>query len=221
MLQFITEGEIINVQVLIRFLKHYRYITGTTTLIPGMILLVRESELQDLAKKAALGEKQAYRALLEESANILRRSFFKRGFGDEVDDIVQEALVGIHNAFKTYDSNRPYLPWMFAVGSYKAASYFRKLGRHKKNVTNIPANYEEWCGEDLLERRIEVVKDIGAAIKRLPKKQRRAFELLKLKDLSVKEASEQMGISESAVKVNAHRAYQALRDQLVEGGYGN
>ena len=52
------------------------------------------------------------------------------------------------------------------------------------------------------------------AVRDLPDGQRRAIELLKLKELSLKEASAITGSSESALKVATHRAISTLRKKL-------
>jgi RNA polymerase sigma-70 factor (ECF subfamily) len=46
---------------------------------------------------------------------------------------------------------------------------------------------------------------------KLPERQRRIIELLKIQELSVREVAAQTGMSESAVKVAAFRGYEAIR----------
>jgi RNA polymerase sigma-70 factor (ECF subfamily) len=53
-----------------------------------------------------------------------------------------------------------------------------------------------------------------AALQALPPRQREIVSALKLRDESVKEVSVRMGMTESAVKVTAHRGYRALRRLL-------
>jgi len=55
---------------------------------------------------------------------------------------------------------------------------------------------------------------IKAALESLPERQREVVSALKLRDESVKEISERLGMSQSAVKVTAHRGYKALRRLL-------
>ena len=55
---------------------------------------------------------------------------------------------------------------------------------------------------------------IDAALADLPENQRSAFELIKRDGLSVAEAAGVLGTTLGAVKLRAHRAYQALRDAL-------
>jgi RNA polymerase sigma-70 factor (ECF subfamily) len=52
----------------------------------------------------------------------------------------------------------------------------------------------------------------------LPENQRTAYRLLQQEGLSLKGAAEVLGTSVSAVKLRAHRAYQALRAALRETG---
>ncbi|MFX8891469.1 sigma factor-like helix-turn-helix DNA-binding protein, partial [Acinetobacter baumannii] len=48
----------------------------------------------------------------------------------------------------------------------------------------------------------------------LPPMQRKAVQLLKLKEMSLKEASTESGMSIAALKVNVHRAVKSLRKIL-------
>ncbi len=48
----------------------------------------------------------------------------------------------------------------------------------------------------------------------LPASQREAIELVKLRELSLEEASKQSGKSVAALKVNVHRALKSLRARL-------
>ncbi|MSO93985.1 MAG: hypothetical protein EXQ86_11380, partial [Rhodospirillales bacterium] len=52
------------------------------------------------------------------------------------------------------------------------------------------------------------------AIGRLPPKQRTAVEFLKLREMSLKEASAASGMSVAALKVASHRALKTLRLML-------
>ena len=58
---------------------------------------------------------------------------------------------------------------------------------------------------------------IQAAVQSLPNRQRAVIEGLKFKDQSVREVAGQLNMSESAVKVTAHRGYRALK-RLLGGG---
>ena len=61
------------------------------------------------------------------------------------------------------------------------------------------------------------VQAVRAAVAALPTRQREVVEALKFQDLSVRETAGRMGMSESAVKVTAHRAYRTLKRVLGVG----
>jgi RNA polymerase sigma-70 factor (ECF subfamily) len=52
------------------------------------------------------------------------------------------------------------------------------------------------------------------ALQSLSERQREVIQLLKLQGLSVREIAAQTGMTESSVKVSAHRGYRALRRLL-------
>lgn len=56
--------------------------------------------------------------------------------------------------------------------------------------------------------------ELGKAIDGLPPMQRKAVQLLKLKEMSLKEASTESGMSIAALKGNLHRAVKNLRKIL-------
>ena len=56
--------------------------------------------------------------------------------------------------------------------------------------------------------------ELSRAIATLPPGQREAIELLKLRELSLKEAARTSGRSIAALKVNVHRAIKALKARL-------
>ena len=60
-------------------------------------------------------------------------------------------------------------------------------------------------------------RELHEAVEHLPASQREAIRLLKLKEMSLKEAAEATGISVTALKVATHRALNSLRKILSRG----
>jgi RNA polymerase sigma-70 factor, ECF subfamily len=61
----------------------------------------------------------------------------------------------------------------------------------------------------------ESANAVGAALARLPMKQREAFILMRFEGLGFREAAQVAGATESAIRVRAFRAYEALRAALA------
>jgi RNA polymerase sigma-70 factor (ECF subfamily) len=69
--------------------------------------------------------------------------------------------------------------------------------------------------EQLVEAR-RVAQRFADALARLPASQRTAFELLKQDGLTLADAAAVLGVTVTAVKLRAHRAYESLRIALGE-----
>ncbi|MBM4244134.1 MAG: hypothetical protein FJ148_10005 [Deltaproteobacteria bacterium] len=73
--------------------------------------------------RAQSGDGEAYRRLLESVASDLRSSF-RRRIRDvqEVEDLVQETLLTVHRARRTWDPARPLEPWLYAIARNSLAT---------------------------------------------------------------------------------------------------
>ena len=71
---------------------------------------------------AALGgDAAAYESSLRELAAMLRGYYRRRlaSLPDEVEDLVQETLIAVHNQRHTYDPGQPLTAWVHAIAKYK------------------------------------------------------------------------------------------------------
>ena len=175
----------------------------------------QEQEATALMIRAQQGDAVAYATLLTLLASTARQ-YVRHRVGNVAwqDDVAQEVLLTIHSARRTYDSRRPFAPWFYAILSSRMIDVLRKERRVSTRE----------LGTDVIPERATEVTDrhqpavdsqaIRRAIDALPARQREVVSALKLKDESVKEVSERLGMSQSAVKVTAHRGYKALRRLL-------
>jgi RNA polymerase sigma-70 factor (ECF subfamily) len=56
---------------------------------------------------------------------------------DEVEDLVQEALLAIHNNRHTYDVQRPLTTWCFAIAKYKLIDLLRRRGTKSRRYRSM------------------------------------------------------------------------------------
>lgn len=166
--------------------------------------------------RAHMGDREAYAELLVLATGAIRRLVRGR-WGDVpwADDAVQETLMSVHRARHTYDPKRPFVPWLYAIAGNRiidVARRERRVGTREFGTDALPeppAPAEQNAGLD--------VERIRAALAELPDRQRDVIEGLKFRDESVREVGERMQMSDSAVKVTAHRGYKTLR-RLLGGG---
>jgi RNA polymerase sigma-70 factor (ECF subfamily) len=162
------------------------------------------------------GDKAAYRALLVGITPYLRALARRAGLPpDDCEDGVQDVLLTLHVIRHTYDPGRPFTPWLVGVARNRLADRLRRRARTWARETELTEAHETFAAvETNSVEEAEEARRLRAAVAELPPGQREAIELLKLKEMSLKEASAQTGQSEAALKVAVHRAVKRLRGML-------
>jgi RNA polymerase sigma-70 factor, ECF subfamily len=178
-----------------------------------------DEHLSRLMARAQQGDSDAYVTLLRAITPRIRQLVrAKRGFLAErvVEDVVQEVLLSVHTVRATYDPARPLMPWLSAIVRHRLADAGRRhvrQGAHEIGVDDLDVTSQAPAANS----REEMFGDpdaLAQAIQALPPGQRQAVELLKLRELSLKEASALTGMSIGALKIATHRALASLRRAL-------
>ncbi len=171
-----------------------------------------EPELRAMMVSSLGGDAAAHRVLLTRLSSRLR-AYYKGKLAhigrsaDEAEDLVQEALLAIHTRRHTYDPSQPLTPWVHAIARYKLIDHLRRTRASRADLP-IDAAEEAVAHDNYAET--DSAYDLAKALGRLPEKMRRAIQFVKLDGLSIAEAADRCGTSESAVKVNIHRGLKAL-----------
>jgi RNA polymerase sigma-70 factor (ECF subfamily) len=171
-----------------------------------------ELELRPLMIAGLNGDGAAHKALLAKLSGHLRAYFKGRltriGRGPvDAEDLVQEVLIAIHTHRHTYDPAQLFTPWAYAIARFKFLDYLRRTKASMKDVS-IEHAEEVMAGDDAVD--VESTLDLERLMANLSSKARRAIQYVKLDGLSVSEAAQRCGMSESAVKVSVHRGLRAL-----------
>lgn len=169
-----------------------------------------EARLRENFEAGLEGDAAAYRRFLDELSGHLR-GFLRWRLAqapDDVEDILQETLLGIHNSRHTYRPGEPLTAWVYAIARYKLMDFYRHHAR--RDALNLPLS----AAEDLFVRAdtdpAQARHDIGLLLEQLPERHRLPIVHVKLRGLSVRETARLTGMSESAVKVGVHRGLKAL-----------
>jgi len=171
--------------------------------------------LATLLVKAQEGDQAAYESFLLEVSRVLRRYLSRRMRDSEhVEDVLQNTLLSIHRARHTYWPGRALAPWLFAICGHRLMDFYRRQRRIERLEVSAPDDFVNRVARPVPDEENERGHRVRQALARLPATQRKVIELLKIHDLSVKEAAAHTGMSESAVKVTAFRGYQTIRRVL-------
>ena len=153
------------------------------------------------------------------------------------EDLTQETFLRIHRARGLFRPGAPVLPWAYTIARRLFLDDVRT--RRSGRLVSLTAGADGDEGpaldvaavgptaEDLFADK-QLSQALDEALQKLPETQASAFRLLKGEGLSVAEVASIMGTTRGAVKLRAHRAYEALRGLLrpdsrreADGAAGN
>lgn len=191
--------------------------------MPADVATVNDSESPDRRRAAWMaaaqaGDRRAYEKLLADSVALIRAAARRQGVAqDQLDDVVQEALITVHRVRHTYDPTRSYDAWLTAIASRRAIDALRSRGRRDSHelhddfaLDKHPDSSDASASAEDEQR----AQRLHEAIAELPPGQREAVEQLGLRERSLSEAAALTGRNTGALKVNLHRALKALRERF-------
>jgi RNA polymerase sigma-70 factor (ECF subfamily) len=173
-----------------------------------------EERLRSLMLQGLAGDAAAYRMFLDELTTHLR-SYLRRRLGglpDEVEDLLQELLLAVHNKRHTYDPKQPLTAWAQAITRYKLVDLLRR--RSRSNVLTDPLDEDDQVFATTANDAAEAQYDVAKLLRGLPDRQRLPILYVKIEGASVTDTAVRTGMSESAVNVGIHRGLKALAERI-------
>ena len=166
----------------------------------------QDQNLSQLMILAQTGEKEAYDRLLKTVYSLLKGYVDRRlGLGADSEDVLQAILISVHQARHTYNVQKPFAPWLYAIAKHRVCDHWRKVSRRLEVELEEP---------DPMVRNDSLADRLTDYLKRLPERQQHVVDLLKMKGFSIRETAKKLNMTEASVKVTAHRAYEALRKEF-------
>jgi RNA polymerase sigma-70 factor (ECF subfamily) len=153
------------------------------------------SDWGTLMAAAQTGEAASYRHLLDLLRPWLEQFFWRR----LPMPMVQDTLIAIHTKRHTYDTARPFEPWLSAIARYKWIDRLRAMKRVRfeqiDERLSIPDHHTAVISAIVIDSLLDTLKPA----------QSRVIRLVKLEGLSIEDAAIRSGQSVPLVKVNIHR----------------
>lgn len=177
-----------------------------------------EDRLRGALMRGMAGDAAAYRDFLAGLATLLR-GFLRRRLArlpDEVEDLLQETLLAVHNQRHTYRADEPLTAWVHAIARYKLIDLLRRRAGREALHDSIdePGGAEEVFVSADTEAS-DARRDLSRLLAALPGRYRVPIVCMKLEGLSVAETARRTGMSESLVKVNVHRGMKVLASMIA------
>jgi RNA polymerase sigma-70 factor (ECF subfamily) len=175
----------------------------------------REQRWGEAMRAERRGEALAYERMLKEVATALRRSLAPRlvraGLGaHEAEDLVQEILIGLHGKRDTWDSARPFLPWLHAISRYKLVDFTRRRRRETRRRVDLPL--EDWLEivESPADEANHPMWEVDRHLAVLPVSQRKIVRAIAVEGASVRNVALGFATSEGVIRMTIHRAIGRL-----------
>jgi RNA polymerase sigma-70 factor (ECF subfamily) len=158
------------------------------------------------------------------STQIYRLALKMLADEQDAEDVLQNTFMKALQSIENFEGRSSLSTWLYRIAVNEALMMLR---RHKPTVSvamdyeddeaelQHPTQFTDWCclpEEDLLSA--ESKKHLDKAIQRLPEKLRVVFLLRDVEGLSIRETSEALDLTETAVKTRLLRARLNLREQL-------
>ena len=134
---------------------------------------------------------------------------------DEASDLLQIVYVKVLEGRARFEARSRFSTWLFGVIRVTASERRRKRLRRRLLLReNLAAHVASVRADEGIS--IESAR-LRSALSELPRRQREVLHLVFYSDLSIREASEVMGVALGTARVHYERGKKRLRERLEEG----
>ena len=172
---------------------------------------------QQIIRKAASGDREAFRELvLEHSHAMFRLAWRLTGNASTAEDIVQETFIKVWKKIGTFRAESSFRSWLHRITVNTAMDYLRKQSRRNKFEVEDPKyeQLEHSAGLPSQDMQIDISKQIEVAMRHLTKTERSALMLRHFEGHSINEISEILEITTGACKQAIFRGVKKMRIAL-------
>ncbi len=159
------------------------------------------------------GDRAAFRVIFERYSRRLFGLMRQRIYNPaDAQELVQQTFMQFHRARADFRPGAKVKPWLMTIALNLRRDHCRRLG-NRTPMVSLDEAPEKGAEHRDAERKDEAAQ-VRRAVAQLPEKMRSVVELHWFAEMSYAEISQVLGISQSAAKVRAHRAYESLRTTL-------
>jgi RNA polymerase sigma factor (sigma-70 family) len=188
----------------------YRVKTATALILDKDLLLI---------DRILRGETPAYRELVTRHKDYaFTISFRILNNREEAEEAAQDAFVRAFNGLQNFNREAKFTTWFYRVVMNAALTIQQKKKIATEDIDNVHTNSTLLRGSDSTDnmKRQEQRYYIKAALKQLSSDDVTMITLFYLKEQSLEEIADIVGIETNTVKVKLHRARKRLADVMQE-----
>jgi RNA polymerase sigma-70 factor (ECF subfamily) len=173
-----------------------------------------------LARRAANRDEAAWRTIYERTRQRLFALLaYHTGNREEALELLQDVYLHAFQGLGRYRGDGPLEAWLAIMAIRRARDWKRKIVRkraHAADDAELGRDLDDSAprGPDPSAHPLRLVLD--RALAELPERQRSAFLLREVEDLSFRDVADALGVNEATARVHHLRARRALRELLKD-----
>jgi len=174
----------------------------------------------ELARRAAARDEGAWRTIYERTRQRLFALLaYHTGNREEALELLQEVYLHAFQGLARYRGEGPLEAWLAIMAIRRARDWKRKIVRKRRHAADddeLSRDLDESAprGPDPSAHPLRLVLD--RALAALPERQRLAFLLREVEDLSFRDVAEALGVNEATARVHHLRARRTLQELLKD-----
>lgn len=179
---------------------------------PSKKCRVTDGSDNELAGKAAAGDRSAFAALLERHYDrIYRLAWRWCGSRETAEDIAQDVVVKLASAIRSFRGESAFGTWLYRIAHTTTADHLRAAQRMQPTAPSNVMMLMDAASSTATPEQEVLGQTLWDAVRRLPPQQRDAILLVYGEDLSHQEAAAILGCSEKTVSWHLHEARKRLK----------
>ena len=137
------------------------------------------------------------------------------GTHENADDVLQNTFIRIYKSIQNFQEKSSLHTWMYRIAYNESIRFLEKNNKRSyDNIDDISSNHLEVLFEDEYFDGDEVQKKLNTIINGFKEKQKRVFQMKYFDDLSFRQISEILKVSESTLKSSYYSAVKTIEEKI-------
>lgn len=167
-------------------------------------------KIEELVEQAKNGSKEAYSELIVIIQDYLYKFARTRLDNEEdIEDVIQNTIFIAYLNIRKLRNNRRFKTWITRI----LINECNKIYKYSKKYANI---LEKYSNTTVSKEYINKAVDFDDIIEILDERKKEIFELYYKKNLSIKEISEKLNVSENTIKSSLSRGKQKIKEKFKQ-----
>ncbi len=135
---------------------------------------------------------------------------------ENADDVLQNTFIRIYKSIANFQEKSSLHTWMYRIAYNESIRFFEKNNKKKyDNIDEVSSSKLEVLFEDEHFDGNEIQKKLNTIIDSFKEKQKRVFQMKYFDDLSFRQISEILNVSESTLKSTYYTCVKIIEEKIV------